>query len=180
MDAQKLIWCFWYFHIVCVTWILSLTIIGIDESICRSCMKRCCAVLCDWYLVLALHLSFSASVSSSILLYNWIQNDVLFFSTCLCNRKVRTKTRVPTVRSIVFVRWSGARQMFFIWGLRPEPLAEHLRHHHFNEFLFLSYLDSFKDLMIDVLRSHERHRHVRHWHEFNWNQEIENVYFVTS
>jgi hypothetical protein len=145
-----------------------LTITGIHEWIFRSCTKCCCAVLFLWYLVLSVHLSFQCQCKHRSHIVQQNSKSRLFFGTCLCNRKVRTKTRVPTVRSIVFVRWSGGRQMFLILGPRLEALHEQLRHLEFNGFLFLSYLDSFKDLVMDMLRTHEWLHHHRHWHELNW------------
>jgi len=56
--------------------------------------------------------------------------------------------------------------MFLILGPRLEALHEQLRHLEFNGFLFLSYVDSFKDLVMEMLRSHEWLHHVRHGHEF--------------
>ena len=57
--------------------------------------------------------------------------------------------------------------MFLILGPRLEALHEQLRHLEFNGFLFLSYLDSFKDLVMDMLRSHEMLHHDKLRHELN-------------
>ena len=74
--------------------------------------------------IIFVHMIFvcGASLSTGFKLYSRTQNQVPFFSTCSWNHKVRTKTEVPTVRSIVVVRRLGGRQMFPQRGLRLKRL----------------------------------------------------------
>ena len=99
---------------------------GIHEFVSMACGRKFRIICLGCFFVVALESSLYFSWYHLVHMSSRIRNVVLYFGTFSLHHKVRTKTEVPTVRSIVVVRRFGGRQMFLFPGLRVRALQGHL------------------------------------------------------